>query len=191
MIVVIEGERGVGKTTMVRTVVTMLRIARFFDKRVPRVAAEKWQRGKNPHKDMIEQIKQMSNDSDVHIVDRFHVTEFVMRLEDLLEVAAVSGNIHAKDEERENLHAELHHIHNELCAVHAPTIVLTCGWKTVRSRVNRRKDKTRKNLSHFAHFAFHETAKHLMCPTFRNDTLMDWFTTACAICAAIIHKSRS
>lgn len=68
-VLVIEGRRGTGKTT----VVDALCSKRAFVQRA------KWPRGAEPWSDMAEQLKEMNGSGYVWVVDRFHVTEFVMR----------------------------------------------------------------------------------------------------------------
>lgn len=80
MIVVLEGPRGVGKTTIARELAPALTELGF------EVALAKFERGSDPTTDMLRTISSLKNDfrssSTATIIDRFHLTEFVMRTVD-------------------------------------------------------------------------------------------------------------
>lgn len=73
MIAVFEGPRGVGKTSMIKSIVNRLEL---LD--VPNEVF-KAERGKDPITDMLETVEEFKRKNDrIWLVDRFHLTEFVM-----------------------------------------------------------------------------------------------------------------
>lgn len=72
MIIVLEGPRGVGKTT----IATLLE-GKLVAMGMP-VIRHKWERGEFPYVDMAGQIRKDLVPGQINIVDRFHLTEYVM-----------------------------------------------------------------------------------------------------------------
>ena len=77
MIVVLEGPRGCGKT----------KLAELADRALTKLNVPhkicKWPRGRRPYFDMMEAIVEMEHfGNQLYIVDRFHLTEYVMRTYD-------------------------------------------------------------------------------------------------------------
>lgn len=71
-IIIVEGPRGVGKTTLSN------RIAALLATGGAQYHIAKFERPGDPHSAMMRIIPQLANDTIVHIVDRFHLTEYVM-----------------------------------------------------------------------------------------------------------------
>lgn len=78
MIIVLEGPRGTGKTALAQALVPALKLTGLS----PSIA--KFERGRNPTEDMISslnnfQSQQLRDPKMAIIIDRFHLTEYVMR----------------------------------------------------------------------------------------------------------------
>jgi len=165
MIVVIEGARGVGKTTLAKALTFALNAYRVFDPRLPSARYEKFTRTPQPHDDMHRQINEMMADGRIHVVDRFHITEFVMewwralnRGEDLFS----------------RLDADRVEIMQQLVSVGALIYVLTAGTREICERIARRRDLSRRDgIDIFVISAFDYTAFRDNVPLIRNNTRRD------------------
>lgn len=186
MIFVIEGDRAVGKTTLIKNLAKVVKVWRFFDPSVPEPVCEKWERGDTPHEDMLRQVDEMGNDNKLHLVDRFHLTEFVLRTEEFL----TADGLQIKDETRDAVHKlelEFKEVHLALREKHALILVLAAGSKRIEQRLRKRKDEKRRLVSVFTHYAFVAVASDLHIPLFRNDTLSEQLTTIIAL-LMVIHE---
>ena len=77
MIIIFEGPRGAGKTTLAKATVDAI------IKRGKAARYVKFQRGDKPFSDMKHQIRDLlEHDWETTVIDRFHLTEFVMRMYD-------------------------------------------------------------------------------------------------------------
>lgn len=122
MIVIIEGQRGTGKSTIAKKLNDVLEFHGVSSRIM------KFTRGDNPHRDMRKQIIDMSLDptSEIFIVDRFHLTEWVMRVVD--------------GQPGEKLAIEATKIAKILHDVSAMTFILSCDKPIRKERLQKRND---------------------------------------------------
>jgi thymidylate kinase len=178
MIVVIEGARGVGKTTLAKALVFALNACRVFDPRLPSAKYEKFTRTPQPHEDMHRQINEMMADGRLHVVDRFHITEFVM--EWWRTSSRNKGALLRLDTER----AE---IAQRLVSAGALVYVLTADSRLILRRIMRRRDSLRRgDIDNFIISAFSYAAFRDNVPLIRNNTRRDMIANV----SRIVHDIR-
>jgi len=72
MIIVLEGRRGVGKTALAEWVTAIIN----YNSDVKAVA-HKFERDSNPYRSMMGTVKAFGPEETVHVIDRFHLSEYV------------------------------------------------------------------------------------------------------------------
>lgn len=122
MILIVEGARCSGKTTIAKAVVFNLR------KLGLNAEYKKFERASDPIAHMKEKIKELSVDANTaYVVDRFHLTEFVMSIA----LERLTPSI---------LKRKIQTIDNMLGSAQASVVVLTASQAIMRKRVVERND---------------------------------------------------
>lgn len=123
MIVIIDGPRGVGKTTTIKLVENLLREEGL------KVAVFKAERGDDPWLDMRSTVAELvaNHEYDVFLIDRFHFTEAVMRIAD-------------GTENPTEMRTMVHLISDHLSTAGAMTILMNADNGALVQRVSSRAD---------------------------------------------------
>lgn len=170
MIIIVEGARGVGKTTLCKSLVFALKVRRLLSKDKRKVVSFKAQRGDDPHSDMLKFIETADKDT-IYVCDRFHITEFVMRRDEMFD----RGNDWLESQEatemRMCLAGDLFEINDRLREVNANVYLLQTSWEVVKLRIRRREASRKVNASASLIAMFHAVAIVLNVPVLPND---DW-----------------